>query len=207
MKKVELLRAIYESIRWDRLYQLVPEASRQEVDELFARMRQALAGADEPSPPAAAPVAAGSVDLYCDGASRGNPGPAGIGIVIRTPDGEELLAWGEAIGRTTNNVAEYRALLAALRKALELKARRVRVLCDSELLIKQIKGAYRVRNAALKPLHAEAVGLLKRFEQWEVAYVPRDQNTQADGLASAHAKQQATSATQTPGAGDNGQTG
>jgi ribonuclease HI len=126
--------------------------------------------------------------INVDGASRGNPGPAAIGVVIADASGREVLAWGEAIGRTTNNVAEYRAAIAGLEKALELGARSVELRADSELLVHQVNGRYRVKNAGLRPLHAKVTELLGRFESWSAAYVPREKNARADALATAAAK-------------------
>ncbi|MCK4376465.1 MAG: ribonuclease HI family protein [Candidatus Brocadiae bacterium] len=136
----------------------------------------------------AAKVAGGEARLHCDGASRGNPGPAGIGMVLTTPEGEEVLAWGAAIGRATSNVAEYRAAIEGLKKALELKVRRVRLLSDSELLVRQLEGAYKVKSAGLKPLHGELMGLLARLDSWEARHVARDRNLRADALATRYAK-------------------
>jgi len=193
----ELLRAVYKAIAWDDLYRLAPDASREQVDALFRRLHEALGrvtaqqAPDAPAPARAnaAPGPVRKVILHCDGASSGNPGPAGIGMVLCAEDGTELQAWGEAIGRATNNVAEYRALIAGLRRALEIGAREIQVRSDSELLVCQITGRYRVKNAALKELHAEAVSLLAQFEGWRAAYVSRDQNAHADKLAGAKVKE------------------
>jgi len=192
----ELLRAVYQSIEWERLYGLAPDASREDVDELFRRLREAMDRAGMVGPPNApdASDAPGvppyqSVIVYCDGASSGNPGPAGIGVVVTAPDGTELRSWGAPVGRATNNVAEYQALLAALRSALEVEARRVEVRSDSELLVRQINGEYRVKNPALKELHEEATELLGRFEKWEARHVSREQNAKADKIAKAAVKE------------------
>jgi ribonuclease HI len=186
MKPLELLRRVYESIEWDRLYELAPQASRREVDELFQTLRGLLG--PEPDADAAAAVTGGAALVYCDGASRGNPGPAGIGMVIATPGGDEVLAWGESIGRATNNVAEYRAVIAGLEKALALRVRSVHLLTDSELLVRQLNGEYQVKSAGLKPLHAEVQELLARFGGARVGHIPRAENARADALASRHAR-------------------
>lgn len=188
MNKLSLLRAIYEAIRWDKLYEALPEVSRRQVDELFRELREALGDVAEAPGELAAKVAGGEALLYCDGASRGNPGPAGIGMVLTTPEGEEVLAWGAAIGRATSNVAEYRAAIEGLRKALGLKVRRVRLLSDSELLVRQLEGAYKVKSPKLKPLHGELMALLARLDSWEACHVARDQNLRADALATRHTK-------------------
>src|SRR5215218_5384255 len=105
-----------------------------------------------------------TLTLQFDGGSRGNPGPAGIGVVLRAADGTPVVALGRFIGRATNNVAEYKALITALEKAKELGARRVKVLGDSELIVKQMRGEYRVKNADLRVLYDEAQDLYRMFD-------------------------------------------
>ncbi len=181
----ELLRAVYRSIQWDRLYQIAPGATREQVEDLFAALGQAA----ESIPSSEAPdVSGGSVDVYTDGASRGNPGPAGVGIVVTTRDGAEVVAWGESIGETTNNVAEYRACIAGLEKALDLGVDSVRLLSDSQLLVRQINGRYRVKSPTLQPLHDRVRELLDGFENWQAVHIPREKNARADKLASDAAK-------------------
>lgn len=121
--------------------------------------------------------------IYCDGASRGNPGDAGIGVVISGPDGAVLQEISEYIGRTTNNVAEYTALIRGLRAAIDLGATAVRISLDSELTVRQLSGVYRVKSPLLAPLHAEAVSLLRRFRNASITHVVRDLNRRADQLA------------------------
>ena len=122
------------------------------------------------------------VVVYVDGGSRGNPGPAGIGVVITDEDGAELARANDFIGVATNNEAEYRAVLVGLERVLELGAREVEVVNDSQLVARQITGEYRVKKAELKPLHARALAALRRFERWTVRSVPREENERADGL-------------------------
>lgn len=120
---------------------------------------------------------------YIDGAARGNPGPAGAGVWVepRGVDGAE--EHFEALGRTTNNVAEYRALLMALARAAEIGAEEVEIFSDSELLVRQINGRYRVKAEHLKPLAQEAVGRAKGFRRFSITHVRREQNRNADRLA------------------------
>ncbi len=120
--------------------------------------------------------------VHVDGGARGNPGPAGIGVVITDPQGGELLRANDFIGVATNNEAEYRALLLGLARASQLGAREVEVVNDSQLVARQITGEYRVKKADLKPLHAQAMAALRGFERWQVRSVPRDQNERADEL-------------------------
>jgi tryptophan 2,3-dioxygenase len=122
------------------------------------------------------------VVVHVDGGARGNPGPAAAAAVLSTPDGEELADAAERIGTATNNVAEYRALLLGLDRARELGATEVEVVNDSELIAKQVTGEYRVKNADLKPLHAQALAALDGFGRWSIRSVPRAQNAGADKL-------------------------
>jgi ribonuclease HI len=121
--------------------------------------------------------------LHVDGASRGNPGEAGFGIHVTAPDGSEIAALFGYLGKATNNVAEYQALLHGLRFALARGAAAVEVFSDSELLVRQLEGRYRVKNAGLQPLYREAQSLLARFAKARVAHVPRERNREADALA------------------------
>ena len=123
--------------------------------------------------------------LYCDGASRGNPGPAAIGAVLYGPDGGEIAAISGAIGETTNNVAEYRALIAGLEAALDSEVRELEVRLDSQLLVRQITGEYRVKAPGLRPWHRKVAELMSRIRSVHIEHIPREENTAADGLANA----------------------
>jgi ribonuclease HI len=120
--------------------------------------------------------------LYTDGGSRGNPGPAAAAYVLETDDGTVLEARGEAIGVATNNVAEYRALVAGLEKALERGLDEVEVVSDSELLVKQMNGEYRVKNAALVELSLDAARLARQIDRVRYRAVRRTENELADSL-------------------------
>jgi ribonuclease HI len=120
--------------------------------------------------------------LFTDGGARGNPGPAAFAYVIEAPDGVTLAAHGEAFGHATNNVAEYRALVAGLAKAAELGIRELEVVSDSELLVKQMRGEYRVKNEALRQLNLEATALARRVGRVEYTAVRREHNELADRL-------------------------
>ena len=120
--------------------------------------------------------------LFTDGGARGNPGPAAYGYVLEAEDGTVLAAHGEAIGVATNNVAEYSGLVAGLARAAELQVGEVEVVSDSELLVKQMNGEYRVKNEALKELSLEAARLARRVGRVRYTAVRREENTLADQL-------------------------
>jgi ribonuclease HI len=123
--------------------------------------------------------------LNVDGGSRGNPGPAAIGVVLAQPDGEVLDEIAERIGVATNNVAEYRALLRGLERARDLGATELEIVGDSELVARQLTGQYKVKHPAMKPLYLDAMAALRAFERWHVRTVPRALNARADALVNA----------------------
>lgn len=120
--------------------------------------------------------------LHVDGAARGNPGPAGAAAVLTDEEGREVLVAREYVGEATNNVAEYRALILGLSKAAGL-ADRLTVHCDSELVVRQVNGEYKVKNSQLKKLAARVAALAARFRSVDVVHVPRERNARADELA------------------------
>ena len=117
-----------------------------------------------------------------DGGARGNPGPAAIGVVIRDPDGLIIDEHGERIGEATNNVAEYKALIRGIQRAGELGATELDLVGDSELVVRQVEGRYKVKKPGLKPLHAEAKQALSAFDTWSIRHVRREMNADADRL-------------------------
>lgn len=121
--------------------------------------------------------------IHADGASRGNPGEAGFGALIADAQGQIIARLKGYLGRATNNVAEYHALIRGLERALQLGLRRIRILMDSELVVSQIRGAYKVRQPHLKPLHQKALELMAQFSKVEIDHVSRELNYQADRLA------------------------
>ncbi len=125
------------------------------------------------------------VVVHVDGGSRGNPGPAAAASVVSSPSGDVLDEASELLGTVTNNVAEYRALLLGLVRASALGASEVEVINDSELIAKQVRGLYKVKHAAMRPLYAEAMTALRAFESWKICSVPRAQNADADALVNA----------------------
>jgi ribonuclease HI len=117
-----------------------------------------------------------------DGGARGNPGPAAIAAVVQDVDGGVLEEHGEAIGRATNNVAEYRALLLGIERAAAFGADELELVGDSELVVKQVKGEYKVKDATMRELHAQVKQALKDFESWSIRHVRRERNAEADRL-------------------------
>lgn len=128
-------------------------------------------------------AAASPIFIHIDGASRGNPGEAGFGIHVTDATGADRAALYGYLGRASNNVAEYQALIHALRWALQQGERRVKVLSDSELVVRQVEGRYKVKHPDMIPLHREAMALLRKFEAASVSHVRREQNREADRLA------------------------
>ena len=120
--------------------------------------------------------------IYTDGASRNNPGEAGAGVFI-LQNGNPVEKIARYLGKTTNNIAEYSAAIIGLEHAVKTGASRVKLLVDSELLVKQLNGQYKVKNEGLKPLHAQAKELIAKIGSVEVQYIPRERNKEADALA------------------------
>jgi ribonuclease HI len=122
------------------------------------------------------------VTVNVDGGARGNPGPAAIGVVVRDGGGEVLEEVGETIGEATNNVAEYKALLRGIELAAAQGADEVELIGDSELVVRQVEGKYKVKNAGIKPLNAEVKRALADFASWSIRHVRRSENGDADRL-------------------------
>lgn len=123
------------------------------------------------------------VTIYTDGASRGNPGLAGAGAVLKSDDGRVVARVARFLGEMTNNMAEYTALLVGLKEAQKVGAEEVQIRSDSELLVRQLNGQYKVKNDNLRVMHGSAMDLLSSFKGWEAAHIPRNRNKEADQLA------------------------
>lgn len=123
------------------------------------------------------------VIIYADGAARGNPGPAAIGATLKDEKGKLITQISRRIGITTNNQAEYQAIIAALEQAIDLGAKYIKLHSDSELVVKQINGKYKVKKSALRPLYQKIVRLIGSLEGFTIAHIPRQQNKEADNLA------------------------
>ncbi|MGA1978976.1 MAG: phosphoribosylglycinamide formyltransferase [Sedimentisphaerales bacterium] len=124
----------------------------------------------------------GQITIYIDGGSRGNPGPAAAGFILADPNGNQLRAKSLFLGRTTNNVAEYTAIIKALEAAKQIGAKRLTVFSDSELLVKQINGQYKVKSEQIRPLFRQTINLINGFEDCKVKHIARNKNKQADEL-------------------------
>ncbi|MBN2240824.1 MAG: ribonuclease HI family protein [Dehalococcoidales bacterium] len=120
--------------------------------------------------------------MYTDGGADPNPGPGAIGVVIKNEAGETIDTISQPVGIVTNNKAEYMAVIAALEKAKTLGIEEVRMYADSQLIVRQLNGEYRVRNAQLKPLYQKVIDLKKTFKQYSIEYIPREMNREADKL-------------------------
>jgi ribonuclease HI len=188
LTREQVLWTLAEHLDDALLERLFPE---QDADAIRQILTGRPAAGKSPAAPAgfATPVkasgvsAAGPCKLFTDGASRGNPGQAGAGAVLFADNGEELAAKSVYLGTCTNNVAEYKALLIGLEEALRLGCTELAIALDSELIVRQIQGRYKVKNETLAALFAEVRAYLARFGKWTVAHVPRAQNARADQLA------------------------
>lgn len=194
LSAVGLLRALAQKLPDAILNQYFPERSPTEIRACLQAAATALpetetiegkkhAIAPEGQASACSGDLPASILLYTDGASRGNPGEAGAGISITDENGQELASGSWYLGTCTNNVAEYRALALGLEEALKLGAQAITVLMDSELIVRQLAGRYKVKSEDLKPLYATVVKLLKQFRTFSVRHVPRHRNARADELA------------------------
>jgi ribonuclease HI len=179
----QLLLAIAEHETLEKTCAALPGLTRDAAQKLLRGAARQLQQEKLPLPETGAPVPGRIVRVYSDGAARGNPGPAGAGAVLTDSAGNVIARLGRFLGKQTNNVAEYEGLLLGLKHARELGYREVEVRADSQLLIRQLKGEYAVRHAGLKPLHAEALRLLRSFDRYDLRHVPREENTLADEMS------------------------
>lgn len=172
--KYRFLKRLAETLDIAETMKEFPEVSKSNIHSLFLKLANAFHPPKEE---------AKKVNIFVDGASRGNPGNAGIGVFITTQEGKVLKAFGKYLGKTTNNVAEYNALVAALEEAFAMGATDIKIFADSELMVKQITGAYKVKNAGLLPLFKEAKTLLMKFNRYDIIHINREKNIEADRLA------------------------
>lgn len=184
----EILRVLAERLPEKVLLELLPQIAPGAVRQLLANLAAVAPATGFPrqrtiSPGAPLPQADIACTLYTDGASRGNPGEAGAGAVLLGSDGTEMGNRSFYLGQCTNNAAEYHALIAGLELAEQYGCRVLRVCLDSELIVRQIQGSYKVKNAQLKPLVDRVNSQLAKFEKWDIFHVPREENARADELA------------------------
>jgi ribonuclease HI len=173
----------------------VERVARESAEELDAAMNESKVDRERKKKERAAAVAAEReaervaearpvrTRLFVDGAARGNPGPAGAGAVIVSPEGHVVAKIGKYLGETTNNVAEYTGLILGLKRAKAMGLRELEILADSELVVKQLSGDYQVKAEHLAPLHAEAKALLGGFDVAEIRHIPREENEAADAMS------------------------
>jgi ribonuclease HI len=175
------LRYLSHALPEDGVLRLPPGLSAPEALQAIRAALKALG----PSPSVRSQPAKvrSAIRILIDGAARGNPGPAGVGVVILGPDGKVAERLHRGIGEATNNVAEYRALLLALERAQALGYTDIEVFSDSELLVRQLQGRYQVKHAVLKELYSEAKDHIRTFRHFGIRHVPREQNAEADALA------------------------
>ena len=185
LTKAALVKALADRLPDSALETVFPEIAPQSVrDVLHGKKKGAHPVSRQQNLFAESAGKAGlSCKLFTDGASRGNPGEAGAGIVLYDSGNQELAARSRYLGQCTNNAAEYEALLLGLKTAAELGCTQLAVYMDSQLIVRQIAGRYKVKNAGLKPLFDQAAGLLQKFDNWTIDHVPRAQNKRADELA------------------------
>jgi len=175
------LRRLSHALPGAGVLQLPPGLSAAEAIQTIRAALKAL----EPRPAVRAKraQASGTARIHVDGAARGNPGPAGVGVLIIGPDGQVAERIHRSIGEATNNVAEYRALLLALERAQALGYTDLEVFSDSELLVRQLQGRYQVKHPALRKLHTMVRDRVGAFSRFDIQHVPREQNADADALA------------------------
>lgn len=181
----EVLRFLAAEEDFRRTLATFPALGREDLRNLLLALARAAQEKEDRMSREAGhrPGAHPRLRVYSDGAARGNPGPAGAGAVLLSPDGEVVERLGKYLGRQTNNVAEYRGLLLGLSRAFELGAREVEVVSDSELMIRQLQGRYQVKSPNLLPLWEEAMDLLSRFQAVRLVHVLREQNRDADEMS------------------------
>lgn len=189
LTQAQVLQTLTEQLDDDLLGQFFPGHNPGDIRRILAGTPTARGGVAAPAPSStrsvreASSAVVGRCRLFTDGASRGNPGQAGAGAVLLTADGEELAARSVYLGTCTNNAAEYKALLIGLQEALRLGCTELAIALDSELIVRQIQGRYKVKNETLLPLFNEVREYLARIGQWSIVHVPRAQNARADQLA------------------------
>jgi ribonuclease HI len=179
----KILRHLSQTLSVAKTLKRFPSLTPRALQEILDRWAERAKEEPGIPPPELPPKEFPEFFIHADGASRGNPGEAGGGAVISDSQGRTLKELKVYLGMASNNVAEYRAAILALEKALEMGAKRVNLFLDSELVVRQLRGEYRVREPHLKSLHQKAREVLNRFSQYSILRIPREENRRADQLA------------------------
>jgi ribonuclease HI/probable phosphoglycerate mutase len=186
----QILRRLVEQLDDETFKRIFPGQHPESIRRILTGVRSMENSRTEPAAPPLDPAEVpantsrtGRCRLFTDGASRGNPGQAGAGAVLLAENGEELATRSVYLGTCTNNIAEYQALLIGLEEALRQGCSDIAVALDSELIVRQIQGRYKVKNEGLLPLFQQVRERLARFDTWSIIHVPRAQNARADQLA------------------------
>ncbi len=183
MDRQTIIRRLAEKLTDGELREIFPEVSPDDIRNILLQHKKAHKSTGVPSGDSHGKRNLHKCALYTDGASRGNPGQAGAGAVLLDEKGRELASRAEYLGRCTNNAAEYRALVMGLQMAVENGCSELDIFLDSELIVRQLTGRYKVKNATLKPLFGQAQQLLQRLTTFSITHVPRAKNSRADELA------------------------
>ncbi|MFH1625077.1 MAG: ribonuclease HI family protein [Pseudomonadota bacterium] len=177
--RIEILNYLAEHLSFAKITSRFPSVSMADIQEILYQSAEFFRSKSEPD---VSPICQ-DFFLYTDGASRGNPGDAGAGAVIRDKEGNVIRESKEYLGKNTNNTAEYRGLILGLTEVLKIGGRRVHIFSDSELMVKQLTGIYGVKNEGLRVLYKEVNGLLKKFVWYDIKHISRERNKHADRLA------------------------
>ena len=186
---IRVLELLGERLSPELLRAEFPDFTRKDVRSLFQAVAEHIRCCEDWDDPAGDSRKEGpgtrmmSVSLYCDGASRGNPGPSGAGVVLLDEKGEHIFELSRYLDNGTNNEAEYRALVRGLEAAADLGVKRIEIFLDSELVVRQLSGKYKVRNPRLRSLFGQTVSRLQHFDDYAIFHVGRELNQQADRLA------------------------
>ena len=183
MDRETIIRRLAEKLTNDELGRIFPQAAPDDIRSILLQRKKVRNPRKIPSDDSGGQPGRQKCALYTDGASRGNPGPAGAGAVLLDQQGREIAARAEYVGRCTNNAAEYRALVMGLQMAVENGCTDLDIFLDSELIVRQLTGRYKVKKSTLKPLFSQAQQLLQCFTNFSVTHVPRAKNQRADQLA------------------------
>ena len=178
-----VLRHLAQTLSVTKTLKRFPSLTAKELQGIFLRWAERAEENQEPASLPSSKKEPPGLSIYADGASRGNPGDAAVGVVITDSRGRTLVEIKRFLGTATNNVAEYQAVILGLKKALELGAKTVSVYLDSELVVRQLQGEYRVLDANLKVLHQRVKEILNQFSQYSILHIPREENRRADQLA------------------------